>query len=217
MGKQKAKKVHLVFDEAKRRDFLTGFRKRKLERKKHAKEEFDKALKEERKRIKTESKESYKKFVASNRDIPGLENLMEEEYQDDEATIKIVTLSTHNIAQQNNWIGENRPNYELDEDDDEDQQEEDTNETTEEVPGMELTERVQKKVHVKKQQFDSEKKLKKKLKNLATKRVQKSRVFQMKNKLESQKQRKKSMKEKLFKEKQMAKSKKGGKKRKYVD
>lgn len=36
------------------REFLTGFRKRKLERKKKAQEELQKLLKEERKRIKQE-------------------------------------------------------------------------------------------------------------------------------------------------------------------
>lgn len=38
------------------RDFLTGFHKRKLARKKKAKEDFEKKLKEEKKRIKTEVK-----------------------------------------------------------------------------------------------------------------------------------------------------------------
>jgi len=38
------------------RDFLTGFHKRKLARKKKAKDDFEKKLKEEKKRIKTEVK-----------------------------------------------------------------------------------------------------------------------------------------------------------------
>ncbi|XP_044746737.1 nucleolar protein 12 [Coccinella septempunctata] len=212
MGKNKANKVHLVFDADKRREFLTGFRKRKLQRKKNAKDEFEKALKEERKRIKAESKESYKKLVASNRDIPELENLLEEEYEDDDATVKIITLSTENIAKQNNWIGENRPIYSTDHEDEEDDDDE-TIEEDDEVPGMELTEKIVKKEHTKKEKFDSEKTLKKKLKHLATKRVQKSKVFQMKNKLERQKQQKKSMKQRKFKEKTMNKTKRGGKKR----
>jgi len=38
------------------RDFLTGFHKRKLARKKKARDDFEKKLKEEKKRIKTEVK-----------------------------------------------------------------------------------------------------------------------------------------------------------------
>lgn len=207
MGKKPSNKVHLVFDEEKRREFLTGFRKRKLLRKKHAKDEFEKALKEERKRIKAESREQYKKLVASNRDIPGLESLMEEEYQDENATVKIITLSKGDIAEQNNWIGENRPKYLTDES----EVEEEIDKNDEEVPGMELSNKISKNKPVKKE-FDTEKNLKKKLKNMATKRVQKSKVFQKKNKLERDKQRKKSSQQRKFKEKANKKSRHVGKK-----
>ena len=44
---KKERKTEIVFDENKRRDFLTGFRKRKDERRKKAKEEFEKKLKDE--------------------------------------------------------------------------------------------------------------------------------------------------------------------------
>ena len=54
MGKKKAnetkgkkRKTEIVFDESKRRDFLTGFRKRKQERREKAKLEYEKKLKEE--------------------------------------------------------------------------------------------------------------------------------------------------------------------------
>lgn len=47
-------KTELVFDNKKREEFLTGFSKRKLQRKKKALEENDKRLKEEKKRIKEE-------------------------------------------------------------------------------------------------------------------------------------------------------------------
>ena len=45
--KKVKKKTEIVFDEAKRRDFLTGFRKRKQERRQKAKDEYEKTLKEE--------------------------------------------------------------------------------------------------------------------------------------------------------------------------
>ena len=43
----KKKKSEIIFDEAKRRDFLTGFRKRKQERRQKAKDEHEIKLKEE--------------------------------------------------------------------------------------------------------------------------------------------------------------------------
>ncbi|XP_017888046.2 nucleolar protein 12 [Ceratina calcarata] len=51
---KKRKKITLVFDETKRKEFLQGFRKRKLQRQQRAKEELQKQLKEEKKRIKHE-------------------------------------------------------------------------------------------------------------------------------------------------------------------
>ena len=44
---KKVRKTEIVFDESKRRDFLTGFRKRKQERRNRAKLEFEKKLKDE--------------------------------------------------------------------------------------------------------------------------------------------------------------------------
>lgn len=46
-GGSKVRKTEIVFDESKRRDFLTGFRKRKQERRKKAQEQIEKTLKEE--------------------------------------------------------------------------------------------------------------------------------------------------------------------------
>lgn len=47
-------KTELVFDNKKREEFLTGFSKRKMQRKKKAKEETEQKLKVEKKRIKEE-------------------------------------------------------------------------------------------------------------------------------------------------------------------
>ncbi|CAH0564281.1 unnamed protein product [Brassicogethes aeneus] len=187
--KNRFNKVNLVFDEIKRKEFLTGFHKRKLQRKKYAKDKLEKELKEERKRLKAEAKESYKKLVVSHRPIPELENLLQEEYEDDEVTVKIVELSTNDIAKKNNWIGANQPKYESSE---EEEEIEENSKDVEEVPGMELKKKPKLKEKVEKRKFDSEKQIKKELKKQATKNVQKSKAFQMKNKLERQKQKKKS-------------------------
>lgn len=161
-----------------------------MQRKKEAKEKFERDLKEERKRIKVEAKESYKKLVVSHRPIPELENLISEEYEDDEVTVKVVELGANDIAKRNHWIGANQPKYDTDK---EESEEEDQN-AEEEVPGMEL--KPKKKVVENKNdraKFQSEKDVKRALKKQATKTVKKSKVFQMKNKLERQKQKKKSL------------------------
>jgi len=57
MGKSKRirkPKNELVFDPKKREDFLTGFTKRKQQRKKKAQDEMDKQLKVEKKRLQDE-------------------------------------------------------------------------------------------------------------------------------------------------------------------
>lgn len=170
---------------------MTGFHKRKLQRKKDAREKFERDLKEERKRLKNEAKESYKKLVVSHRPIPELETLLKEEYEEDDATVRIEELSTNNIAKESNWIGANQVKCEESRLENEDT----CDEEIEEVPGMEL--RVKKNKckedSVVKQKFESEREVKRLLKKEATKKVKKSKVFQMKNKVEKQKQKKKSM------------------------
>ncbi|XP_030750495.1 nucleolar protein 12-like [Sitophilus oryzae] len=206
--KNRANKIHLVFDETKRREFLTGFRKRKLLRKKQAQENFEKELKEERKRLKADAKESYKKLVVSSRDIPELENLLREEYEEDDVTVKVVELNTNDIAKQNNWIGLNQPKY-----NEEEQEEASSNEDTkEEIPGMELKTSSKKVKLPDKKKFQNEKQIKKELKKQATKSVQKSKVFQKKNKLERQKQKKQSFK--LKKQKEFTRNKTRGRRKK---
>jgi ribosomal RNA-processing protein 17 len=49
-------KLRVVFDENARKDFLTGFRKRKDERRKKAKEQIELNFKNEIKKIKSESR-----------------------------------------------------------------------------------------------------------------------------------------------------------------
>ena len=53
---KKERKTEIVFDENKRRDFLTGFRKRKDERRKQWKERIDRQLQNEIRKIKNDTK-----------------------------------------------------------------------------------------------------------------------------------------------------------------
>lgn len=176
------------------REFLTGFHKRKLQRKKKAQEELQRQLKEERKRLKTEARESYKKLLVSHRPVPEVEHLLKEEYEDDDVNVKVVELSTDAISDANNWIGPNRVKYETNEEPDVDIKQEE-----EEIPGMGL--KIKKEKPEMKQEFESQLDVKKTLKKQATRNVKKSKVFQLKNKMERQKQKKKSLQQKKQRQK----------------
>lgn len=71
------------------REFLQGFHKRKLQRKKKAQEELQMQLKDERRRLKQEARESYKKLVTSHKPIPELEKLLEKEYETEDVSVKV--------------------------------------------------------------------------------------------------------------------------------
>lgn len=171
---------------------MTGFHKRKLQRKKEAKEKFERELNQERKRIKAEAKESYKKMVLSHKPIPELENLLSTEYEDEDAKVEIIELSTDEMAKKYHLIGANKP---ITNEVEEVILEQENLEDVEECPGMEIkpknkpiTNKTQTKI-----QFKSEKDLKRALKKQTTKNVKKSKIFQLKNKLEQKKQKRKSL------------------------
>lgn len=185
-------KLQLVFDPKARREFLTGFHKRKVQRKKKAEEELKQQLKEERKRLKHEARESFKKLVVSHRPVPELENLISQNYELENHSVSILELSASDLAEKNNWIGINKVQYENDKSEQSDKKEE----QKDELPGMELKTR---------------KDVKKIIKRQATKQVQKSKAFKLKNKLERQKNKKESLKKKKRQIKAQSKSKKGGK------
>ncbi|KAM4652602.1 nucleolar protein 12 isoform 1-T2 [Discoglossus pictus] len=66
MGKRKQKKTparELTFDEDKRREYLTGFHKRKLQRRKAAVEEIKRKIKEEQKKMREERHKEYVKML----------------------------------------------------------------------------------------------------------------------------------------------------------
>lgn len=72
--------------------------------------------------------------------IPELEEAAanEEEFETEEVTVKIVELSTIELAKANNWIGPNRLRCSDDEKDESDQSADDAAEPAEAVPGMGL-------------------------------------------------------------------------------
>ncbi|XP_054718943.1 nucleolar protein 12-like [Uloborus diversus] len=74
--KIKKSKVHLVFDEKDRVNFLTGFAKRKMERKMKAKQKLESRLKEEKKRIMQSQKEALREAIMNQRGVPEIEHLL---------------------------------------------------------------------------------------------------------------------------------------------
>merc|ERR1711997_710005 len=94
----KKKKSEIVFDESKRRDFLTGFRKRKQERRNRAKLEFEKKLKDEIKVAKEKAKQNRNPFgteirSASHLPAPEIEHLL-----DNTVSTNIHDLGSHTVS-----------------------------------------------------------------------------------------------------------------------
>ncbi|XP_016369058.1 nucleolar protein 12 [Sinocyclocheilus rhinocerous] len=65
--KKKQRKCVLMFDDKDRQEFLTGFHKRKLERRRAALEEMKSKLKEEQKRVREERRKEYFKMLQERR------------------------------------------------------------------------------------------------------------------------------------------------------
>ncbi|GIX98588.1 nucleolar protein 12 [Caerostris extrusa] len=75
--KPKQQKIHLIFDEKDRTEYLTGFRKRNLQRKVKKKQTLDAMLKEEKKKIKKNQKEAFHNAIISQRQVPEIQHLLE--------------------------------------------------------------------------------------------------------------------------------------------
>ncbi|XP_058118684.1 nucleolar protein 12 [Anopheles ziemanni] len=138
------KKTELVFNPEKRAEFLSGFHKRKLHRKKIAISQMQRKLKEEKKRIRDEAKDNVKKLYHSFKPIPELmekedEEDQEEEYDTENVTVKVVELSTTELAKENNWIGANRGAKDSESEQEQEQSDDEADERQlGVVPGMEL-------------------------------------------------------------------------------
>uniref|UniRef100_A0A1I8QCX7 Nucleolar protein 12 n=1 Tax=Stomoxys calcitrans TaxID=35570 RepID=A0A1I8QCX7_STOCA len=218
------KKVEIVFDPQKRKEFLTGFRKRKNERRKRAQQELERNLKEERKRIRLEIKDGIKHMKKSFeplKEITEADRLNEDEYEDDDVKVKIVELSTGDLAAQRCMLGQNRADdTEESAHDDGQQSETDEEECTNRIPGMDFDVNTKRKRKIeghansdnedtsaegrkKKPKLDHQNidlKTKKELdhfKKVKTlKKIKKSKVFKMKEQLNKKANQKKARKDK---------------------
>uniref|UniRef100_A0A1Q3EX37 Nucleolar protein 12 n=1 Tax=Culex tarsalis TaxID=7177 RepID=A0A1Q3EX37_CULTA len=233
------RKTELVFDPNKRAEFLTGFHKRKLHRKKIAQGQLERKLKEETRRIRTEAKENKKKLYHSYKPIPELtqedreDPQEEQEYDTENVTVKVVELSTKELAKQNNWIGENHAMVRGDEDDESDEEgqqssEDDDEDAVDTIPGMELDassrknklkldgendeqpeEPPAKKPHQQRgpvlnlEGIRSKKEMKHKLKRHALKSLKNSKAYQQTVRAQQQKQLKKSRRVRHVREKKL--------------
>ncbi|GFS97009.1 uncharacterized protein NPIL_135561 [Nephila pilipes] len=73
----KQRKVHLIFDEKERTEFLTGQRKRNLERKMKKEVKIKAKLKQEKNRIKNSQKGTLQNLIQSQRGVPEVQHLLE--------------------------------------------------------------------------------------------------------------------------------------------
>ncbi|KAG5326171.1 NOL12 protein, partial [Acromyrmex heyeri] len=199
---KRRKKITLVFDEEKRREFLGGFRKRKLERKRKAQEQLQQQLKEERKKIKQEARERYKKSL-SNQVVPELQELLsQQEFDLGSHTVSILELNVADLEEGKKWIGENKIIEEKEELENDKSNKSCNDDNGDEIVGMSLQKKCKNQVQPKSKsngrEIKSAKELKQEIKKAALKRVKKSKAFQQKQRLEQQKNKKQN-KQKLQK------------------
>ncbi|XP_078035674.1 nucleolar protein viriato [Augochlora pura] len=191
---KRRKKITLVFDEKKRREFLCGFHKRKVQRQKKAQEELQQQLKEERKKIKREARARYKNLVSS-RDIPEIQELLSQhEYETEGHTVSILELNVADLAEKDVFIGENEGTNGIEEEEEEGENQ--NIENNEEIMGMTLNKNKEAKIskqNLKDKAINNRKDIKREIKRAALKHVQKSKVFQRKQRLERNKNKKESM------------------------
>lgn len=129
----------------------------------------------------------------SSRPIPDIEQLLQEEYEDDDVNVKIIELSSDTLQKKDLVIGDNKPKENMEKK--KPKKIKDTD-IVKEIPGMGLEEES---AEESEQEEDGDDKLKTKkeiksiLKKQATKKIQKSKVFQMKSKLDRIQNKKKSL------------------------
>jgi len=196
----KSTKKTIVFDEKKRKDFLTGFRKRKDERRKKWNEKVERDLKKEIKKIKEETKTKMEKSKGSksNKICPEIAHLINTDQanttvqQIDNASVTVTTFDSLEEAAAP-WRKDTTEEVE-------ESEEEEEEEEVEEVPGMSL------KPSKNETETETEKvvigtKERKALNRAAIKKLQESKAFKTKEKLKAKKQRNASR----FKKKTMSK------------
>lgn len=117
------RKTELSFDESERKDFLTGFQKRKAERKHKAKADNERLYQAEKKRISAQQHEKLKQLYLDNRLATDLDLNSESivEYQTPtEQTVVIKGLDLNSISSSAGLtLGLNKPKVDVEEDQEE--------------------------------------------------------------------------------------------------
>ncbi|XP_038069301.1 nucleolar protein 12-like [Patiria miniata] len=151
--KNRHTKTHLVFDEEKRRDFLSGFQKRKKERKRVAREQQELQYKEEKQKIRQETRKARQagwKDLNFPDEVTEVKDSKPIVFDHAEHTVTVesvggVTVEALDLLAAHGGIGENKVEYEdddveenalsrlkglaeYDDDDDENESDEDNNE-----------------------------------------------------------------------------------------
>merc|ERR1739844_90480 len=194
----KSTKTRLVFDEKKRKDFLTGFRRREDERRQKWKDKVDNELKKEVQKIKEQTRAKIQKSKGnkSNEIVLEIAHLIENNKgsstttQMDTASVTVTTFDNlSDLAAP--WRKEETEENEQEEDSSEEESEE------EEVPGMSMKSATVEKVVIGTKE-------KKAINKAAVRELQKTKAFKAKEKMRAKKQRSESK----FKEKKKTLSKK---------
>lgn len=121
--------------------------------------------------------------------------------------VQVTELDPDRLARENNWIGANRIKYE----EPEDRVEKIVVKKEDDVEGMDLKPKAKK--IIKKTELKTEKDVKKFVKSVATKNVQKSKIFQKKKDVEARKNKKKMRREDRNREKILKKKSKRDKRK----
>eukprot|EP00088_Acartia_fossae_P024098 TRINITY_DN25074_c0_g1_i1.p1 TRINITY_DN25074_c0_g1~~TRINITY_DN25074_c0_g1_i1.p1 ORF type:complete len:225 (+),score=53.48 TRINITY_DN25074_c0_g1_i1:46-720(+) len=182
-------KLRIQFDERARKDFLTGFRKRKDERRKKAKEQIEKRLKEEIKKIRTDTRDKLQnsKKSKAHQIVPEIAHLIDTDQSETNVTdfgSHSVTVTTLDSLEKinNPWKSDNKNS----ESDGEDGTDEDVA-SDEELPGMSLKPSRKKDPELVNVVDNKEKKA---INRAAVKQLQSSKAFKANQKIKSKKQSK---------------------------
>jgi len=174
----------VVFDEKKRKEFLTGFKKRKDERRQKWKDKVDKDLKKEIQKIKDQTRTKMEKSAGnkSNEIVPEIAHLIDSA-QATSTTTELETASV-TVTTFDNLADIAAPWRKKAEESDEEEEESksDEEDNSEEVPGMSLKPAATEKIVVGSKE-------KKAINRAAIQQLQKSKAFKAKEKIKAKKQR----------------------------
>ncbi|KAK8745185.1 hypothetical protein OTU49_000504 [Cherax quadricarinatus] len=91
-------KLHIKFDPNDRREYLTGFQKRKKERREKAHKQIENGIKNEMKRIRKDRVNLVKKLIYQNQEVPESENDEEDRIENSSVTVNSCGSATVEIS-----------------------------------------------------------------------------------------------------------------------